>query len=108
MRIASGPQGYYYDQGRFKRPDIEADDAAQTPAAQPARAASFSPVVESSTVLSTSLSSALWQLETQSYRDDAPSRAEPVPMAGATDEDTADKVRALYLEYADDSSSAAA
>lgn len=108
MRIASGPQGYYYDQGRFKRPDIEADDAAQTPAASPTRAASFSPVVESSTVLSTNLSSALWQLETQSYRDDERPKPGPLPIAGATDEETADKVSALYMEYADEGSSAAA
>lgn len=106
MRIASGPQGYYYDQGRFKRPDIESDDTVQTPAVQPARSASFQPVVESSTVLSTNLSSALWQLETQSYRDDTP-KPGPLPVAGATDEETADKVSALYMEYAEDNSAAA-
>lgn len=101
MRIDSGLQGYYYEQGRFKRPDIESEDAAQAPAAAPQRANGFAPLVESSAVLSSTLSGALWALE--SVRDAAPgpSAPGPIPLNGATDEETASKVRAFYLEYSD-------
>ena len=99
MRVDGGLQGYYYDQGRFRRPD--ADQGEKPAVSQPAAvriATGFSPGVGSSTVLSHSLSSALWALETR----DTSSRPLPRPMPGMTDQDTAEKVSALYMEYADD------
>jgi hypothetical protein len=102
MRIDSGLHGYYYDQGRFKRPEIEGDEPiAQNAAAQPARAQPFAPVVESSTVLSSSLSSALWALEGREQGIDTPLTGN-LPLPGATDGETADKVNAYYLQYAGD------
>nr|WP_316653133.1 hypothetical protein [uncultured Gellertiella sp.] len=107
MRIDSGLQGYYYEQGRFKRPNADAEDASAAPQQQQPRAASFAPLVESSTVLSSSLSSALWAME--SVRDPAPASGGtgPLPLTGATDEETASKVRALYMEYSDGAGPAA-
>ena len=58
MRIDSGLQDYYYDQGRFRRPELDKDDPVQQTVQQPARIALSSPVVESSTLLSSSLSNA--------------------------------------------------
>lgn len=109
MRIDSGPQGYYYDQGRFKRPEIEGDDpASQGPAAQPARAQQpFAPIVESSTVLSSSLSNALWALESRE-RSGRNQLAGNLPLKGASDKETADKVNAYYRQYTDDDDYAAA
>jgi hypothetical protein len=108
MRIDSGLQGYYYDQGRFKRPEIEGDDpASQGPAAQPARAQPFAPVVESSTVLSSTLSGALWALESRD-RSGRNNLAGNLPLKGASDEETAGKVNAYYLQYTDDDDTVAA
>lgn len=103
MRIDSGLQGYYYDQGRFKRPDIEGDgDVAQSPAAQPQRTQqAFAPLVESSTVLSSSLSSALWALESRDRSGRGQVNAN-VPVKGASDDETAGLVNAFYLQYSDD------
>ncbi|MBB4063507.1 hypothetical protein [Gellertiella hungarica] len=101
MRIDSGLQGYYYDQGRFRRPDMDTDEPAPQAQPQQTRTPGFSPLVESSTVLSNSLSNALWALETGDVgsRVAAPG---PAPMPGATDEESADKVRQLYLEFTGD------
>ena len=98
MRIDSGLQGYYYDQGRFRRPELDKDEQIQQAVQQPARASASTPLGESSTVLSSSLSSALWALESG---DIAPqtARAAVPPLAGASDEDSADKVRALYMQF---------
>ncbi len=103
MRIDSGLQGYYYDQGRFKRPDIDGDaDAPQSPAAQPQRAQQpFAPLVESSAVLSSSLSSALWALETRD-RAGRGQLTSNLPLKGASDDETAGLVNAFYLQYSDD------
>lgn len=100
MRIDSGLQGYYYEQGRFRRPELDKDEPVQQVAQQPARAASSSPIVESSTLLSSSLSSALWALESGDVASRASAPALPHP--GATDEESADKVRALYLQFSSD------
>lgn len=98
MRIDSGLQGYYYDQGRFKRPDLESEDTAPAAVSQPVRNPGFAPLVESSTVLSSSLSSALWALESSAGQQSP----DQYPVAGATDAETADKVSAFYMEYSGD------
>lgn len=100
MRIDSGLQGYYYEQGRFRRPELDKDEPAQQVVQQPARAPSSSPVVESSTLLSSSLSSALWALETGDVT--VRTGGSPAPQYGASDEQSADKIRALYMQFSSD------
>lgn len=100
MRIDSGLQGYYYEQGRFRRPELDKDEPAQQVVQQPTRAVSSSPIVESSTLLSSSLSSALWALESGEVAPRSGTAA--LPLQGATDEESADKVRALYLQFSSD------
>ncbi len=100
MRIESGLQGYYYNQGRFQRPDSEIEETADAQGATGAR--TFSPAVESSTLLSTALSDALWAIddgratETNGY-------AFPAGYADSIAEasDLAARVSALYLEDED-------
>lgn len=102
MRIDSGLQGYYYDQGRFKRPEIDGDESGQQnpPAAAPQRVQQpFALLVESSTLLSSSLSSALWAMETRAARPPTPA---PASTSAPTDDETAGKVNAYYLQYTDD------
>ena len=88
MRIDSGLQGYYYDQSRFKAADTETDEA---PAAAAAPVRFSETTVESSTLLSSSLSNALWAIEGGRSASDV-----------ATPTSDADKIQALYLEYSDD------
>lgn len=103
MRIDSGLQGYHYDQGRFKRPDLEGDELGpQSPAAPPQRVQQpFAPLVESSTLLSSSLSSALWAIESRE-RSARTSLAANTSPAAESDDEKADKINAFYLQYSDD------
>lgn len=100
MRIDSGLQGYYYDQGRFRRPELDKDEPVQQVASQPQRSSGSSPIVESSTLLSSSLSSALWALES----GDIPraTQTQGRAMGGTAEEDSAEKVRALYQQFSGD------
>lgn len=101
MRIDSGLQGYYYEQGRFRRPEMDKDEPAQQAVTQPQRASSSAPIVESSTLLSSSLSSALWALESGDLQPRS-SYGTATPLAAAADEESADKVRALYQQFSGD------
>lgn len=101
MRIDSGLQGYYYDQGRFRYLNAESDEAQ--PAAQTSAVSrSGAPQVESSTLLSFTLSSALWAIDAKDEagadEQAAPDRAGSAAMVV----DTAEAIEARYLEYATD------
>lgn len=98
MRIESGLQGYYYNQGRFQRPDGEIEESADAQGATGAR--KFSPAVESSTLLSTALSDALWAIDDGRTNDNF---AFPAGYADSVAEasDLAARVSALYLEDED-------
>lgn len=97
MRIDSGLQGYYYDQGRFRRPELDKDEPVQQSAPQAVRAATSSPIVESSTLLSSSLSSALWALESGDTKT-----SPATPALDSRSEETTDNIRALYMQFATD------
>ncbi|CAN7628216.1 hypothetical protein LJR030_001666 [Rhizobium sp. LjRoot30] len=106
MRIESGLQGYYYDQGRFQKPAVDADEAAPTQTTAPVRNPSFSPQVGSSTLLSSTLSGALWALDGGRKPAGTNGFAAPGSLHGSDEvdadhHDTMARVNALYLDEDD-------
>ena len=101
MRIESALQGYYYNQGRFQHSDGDVEEAADAQAASAGR--KFSPVVTSSTLLSTALSDALWAIDDGRPAADTRSLAFPAGYADSVAEasDMAARVSAMYLEDED-------
>lgn len=92
MRIDSGLSNFFYN-NRFQHTDTEIEDAsAATSTASRPRTPSNPSV--SSTLLSSSLASALWTVE-GAKRDGSTGQAEDIARASS-----AEKVEAFYLEYA--------
>lgn len=98
MRIDSGLQGYYYDQGRFRYSHAETDESAPIAQASAVSRAG-APQVESSTLLSFTLSSALWAMDAKGEPAGGAAQA-PASDAGAAD--TVEAIEARYLEYTND------
>ncbi|SMD19184.1 hypothetical protein [Rhizobium sp. RU36D] len=91
MRIDSGLSNFFYN-NRFQHTDTEVEDtsAATTTASRPRTASNPS---VSSTLLSSSLASALWTVE--GAKRGGANQAEELARASS-----AEKVEAFYLEYA--------
>lgn len=105
MRIDSGLHGYYYQQGRSQQPTGDAEETAPAAANTPARTSTFSVGIESSTLLSSSLSSALWAIE-GGRKNGAASISSGTRANELADTDDFQsiidrKVSAAYLEYSD-------
>ena len=102
MRIDSGLQGYYYDQGRFRYSNAETDESAPIAQASAVSRAG-APQVESSTLLSFTLSSALWAMDAKGVAEADVAGEPAAPLAPASgNTDTAEAIEARYLEYTTD------